>query len=81
MDYSQINAPSNASAKRVPGLTVDKTCKLLKSAEPLVWAVAIVFGLLGVTLIVRYLWRRNQTRTQEPSASGDGIVTLVHSSF
>ena len=58
MDYSEINAPSAMGRKLSAGLTVDKVCRLLDSAEPLVWAFAIVFGLLGVTLIVRCLWRR-----------------------
>lgn len=79
MDYSQINVPSTGSAKRVPGLTVDKACKLLKSAQPLVWAVAIVFGLLGVTLIVRHLWRKRQTPTDEQKVSGDNIGTWMRS--
>lgn len=79
MDYSQINAPSTAGGKRMPGLTVDKTCKLLKSAQPLVWAVAIVFGLLGVTLIVRYFWGKKQTPSDERSVSGDDIATWMRS--
>jgi len=47
------------------GMTLDKTCKLLRAANPMVWAIAIVFGLLGVTLIIRYLWRRSPENEEE----------------
>jgi hypothetical protein len=46
-------------------MTVDKVCKLLKSAQPLVWALAIVLGLLGVTLTVRYLWTKKRVQDEE----------------
>jgi hypothetical protein len=74
MDYGQINAASALSGNRVPGLIVDKTCKLLKSAQPLVWAVSIVFGLLGVTLILRYLWVKKPAPAE---AQGGGVTWMV----
>ena len=79
MDYSQINAPSTAGGKRMPGLTVDKTCKLLSLRSHLYAAVAIVFGLLGVTLIVRYFSEGNETPSDERSVSGDDIATWMRS--
>lgn len=65
MVYSQISVPLSAGENPVPGMMVDKACKLLKAAQPLVWAVAIVFGLLGVTLTVRYLWRKKRVQDEE----------------
>lgn len=61
MDYNQINNPSSVGNGPKSHLTIDKACKLLNSAQPMVWAVSVVFGLLGVTLIVRYLWAKRAT--------------------
>jgi hypothetical protein len=58
MDYKQMNSASSTARSVKSHLTIDKTCKLLDAAQPIVWAVAIVFGLLGVTLIIRRLWLR-----------------------
>jgi len=55
--YSQGNVPSAVGKDATPGVTVDKLCKLLRAGQPLVWSVAIVFGILGVTLTIRYLWK------------------------
>lgn len=56
------------------GMTVDKACKLLRAGQPFVWALAIIFGLLGVTLIVRYLWRKRPVPKKEQLASGEDII-------
>jgi len=71
--YGQGNVPSAMGQNPAPGLTVDKVCKLLRSAQPLVWSVAIVLGLLGVTLTVRYLWRKKRVQDKERLVSdGNG---------
>jgi hypothetical protein len=77
MDYKRINVPSTANGKRSQGLTVDKTCNLLIASQPLVWALAIVLGLLGVTLIVRHLWKKEHALKEEPRASGNDVATWV----
>ena len=65
MDYPmKVPSPTGKSA----GVTVDKLCKLLKSAQPLVWAIAIVFVLLGVALTIRYLWRLQRTPEKQDSS-------------
>ncbi|MGA3200533.1 MAG: hypothetical protein ABSD89_14185 [Halobacteriota archaeon] len=71
--YSQGNVPSAMGKNPRPGVTVDKVCKLLKSAQPLVWALAIVLGLLGVTLTVRYLWGRKRVQDEERVVSDASI--------
>jgi hypothetical protein len=71
--YGQGNFPSAMGKNPTPSLTVDKVCRLLRAAQPLVWSVAIVFGLLGVTLIVRYLWRKKLLQDEERRIS-DGSV-------
>ena len=55
----EINGGSRLNTGSGAGMSVDKACKLLKAGQPIVWAFAIVFGLLGVTLTVRYLWKRS----------------------
>ena len=74
MDYGQVNTASTAGGKNVYAMSIDKTCKLLKSAQPLVWAVAIVFGVLGVTLTIRFLWRRKTTSSDKRNPSDSGIA-------
>jgi hypothetical protein len=63
--YSQGHGPSAMGTVPEPRMTVDQMCKLLRSAKPLVWALAIVLGLLGVTLIVRHLWRKQKEVIEE----------------
>ena len=65
--YSQGNVPPAMGKSATTGMTVDKACKLLRSTQPMVWAFSIVFGLLSVTLIVRYLWtRKRMDKKQTP---------------
>lgn len=58
MDYNGMNSSSSVGRNANSQLTIDKACKLMDTAQPIVWAFAIVFGLLGVTLIIRHLWLR-----------------------
>jgi hypothetical protein len=62
--YAQGHGPSAMGTVQESRMTVDQMCKLLRSAKPLVWALAIVLGLLGVTLIVRHLWRKPKQVTE-----------------
>jgi hypothetical protein len=71
--YGQGAGPSPVGEGPALDMTVDKVCKLLRSAKPLVWSVAIVFGLLGVTLTVRYLWREKRAPQKQQSVSAEGI--------
>ena len=71
--YSQGNVPSAMGKNPTPGVTVDKVCKLLRSAQPIVWSVAIVFGLLGVSLTLRYFWTRKRVRDEERPVSDDNL--------
>lgn len=71
--YGQGNVPSAMGENATPGMTVDKVCKLLRAGQPLVWAVAIVFGLLGVTLTIRYLWRRKRIQDEELAVPNGNI--------
>jgi hypothetical protein len=73
MVYGQISVPSSTGKNPAPGMTVDKACKLLRAAQPLVWSVAIVLGLLGVTLTVRYLWRKKRVQDGEGRVSDDNV--------
>jgi hypothetical protein len=75
--YSQGNVPPSVGKNPSPGVTVDKACKLLRSAQPLVWAIAIVFGIVGVSLTVRYLWRRNRVQDEVRPVSDGNIWTLT----
>ncbi|MGA9808261.1 MAG: hypothetical protein WBQ56_11280, partial [Candidatus Sulfotelmatobacter sp.] len=61
----QTNGTYLMGKNNTPGLTVDKVCKLLKSAQPLVWSVAIVFGLLGVSWIVQHFWKKKLVQNKE----------------
>ncbi len=63
--YSQGNVPSPLGKNPTPTVTLDKVCKLLRSAQPIVWSVAIVFGLLGVSLTLRYFWTRKRVQDEE----------------
>lgn len=65
MDYGHSNGTSLPNKNPVPGVTVDKVCKLLRAGQPIVWSVAIVFGLLGVSLTIHYLWRRNRAHEKD----------------
>ena len=69
--YSQGSIPSPMGKNPTPGMTIDKVCKLLRSAQPLVWAVAIVFGLLGVSLTVRYFWHRKRVQVERAVSEGN----------
>jgi len=71
--YSQGVSPSPMGTNSGPDMTVDQLCKLLRAAKPLVWAVAIVLGLLGVTLTVRYLWRKKDAPEKRESLSAEGM--------
>jgi len=72
--YSQGASAGQMGTGTGPGMTIDKACKLLRAAQPLVWAVAIVLGLLGVTLTVRYLWRKKRVQPEEQqSGSAEGM--------
>lgn len=75
MDYGQTNGASLRGKGSTSGVTVDKVCKLLRSAQPLVWSVAIVLGLLGVSLTVRYLWRKKRVQNEERNVP-DGNVWI-----
>jgi hypothetical protein len=55
--YSQGSVPSAMGKNPTTGLTVDKVCKLLRAGQPLVWSVAIVLGLLGVSWTIHHFWR------------------------
>ena len=79
MDYGQVNSVSTSDGKSAYGMSIDKTCKLLKSAQPLVWAIAIVSGVLGVTLTIRFLWRRNATSSDKRNSSDSGIADWMTS--
>ena len=68
MDYNAMNVPLSTGRNDNAAMTVDKFCKLLKSAQPLVWAIAIVFVLLGVTLTIHYLWRLQRTPEKQHSS-------------
>jgi hypothetical protein len=63
--YAQGHGPFAMGTVTEPRMTVDQMCRLLRSAKPLVWALAIVLGLLGVTLIVRHLWRKQKEVIEE----------------
>jgi hypothetical protein len=67
--YSQGSIPSPMGKNPTPSMTIDKVCKLLRSAQPLVWAAAIVFGLLGVSLTVQYFWKRKRVQVEERAVS------------
>jgi len=69
MDYNQMNSSSSMGRNATSHLTIDKTCKLLDAAQPIVWAVAIVFGLLGVTIIIRYLWAKKPASREDKGPS------------
>lgn len=75
--YSQGNLPSAMGKNPTPSVTVDKVCKLLRSAQPLVWSVAIVLGVLGVTLTVRYLWRKKRVRDEDCPVSDFNVWRQV----
>jgi hypothetical protein len=60
-----------------PNVTLDQVCKLLRSAQPLVWSVAIVLGVLGVTLTVRYLWRKKRVQDEERLVSNGNVWRQV----
>jgi hypothetical protein len=79
MDYGQVNVVSTSPGKSAYGMSIDKTCKLLKSAQPLVWAVAIVFGVLGVTLTIRFLWRKKTSSPDELNTSDNGVASWISS--
>jgi hypothetical protein len=68
MDYGQTSGTYLPNKNPTPGVTVDKVCKLLRAGQPIVWAVAIVFGLLGVSLTIHYLWKRNRVDEEERTA-------------
>lgn len=72
VDYGHIGGASPTNANAGSGMTVDKACKLLRAGQPIVWAFAIVFGLLGVTLTIRYLWKRNLEERQHETFTVDG---------
>lgn len=74
MDYGQVNTGSTSGGKNVYGMSIDKTCKLLRSAQPLVWAIAIVFGVLGITLTIRFLWRKRTSSSDKQGASDSGMA-------
>ena len=65
MDYGQTGGTYLPNKNPVPGVTVDKVCKLLRAGQPLVWSVAIVFGLLGVSWIVQRFWRKKLVQNRE----------------
>lgn len=74
MDYGQTNSTNLPGKNPTPGVMVDKACKLLRAGQPLVWSVAIVFGLLGVSWIVQHFWRK---RVQdENNAVHDGGIWM-----
>jgi hypothetical protein len=75
--YSQGNVSSAMGKDPTPSVTVDKVCKLLRSAQPLVWSVAIVLGVLGVTLTVRYLWRKKRVRDEDCPVSDINVWRQV----
>jgi hypothetical protein len=63
--YSQGNVPSAMGKNQTTGVTVDKVCKLLRAGQPLVWSVAIVLGVLGVSLTIHYFWKRKRVLEEE----------------
>lgn len=73
MVHSEVSASSSTGKSPMPGMTVDKACKLLRAAQPLVWSVAIVLGLLGVTLTVRYLWRKKRVQNEKGCVSDSTV--------
>jgi len=72
MNYGEISGGSPVCTTAGAGMTVDKMCKLLRAGQPIVWAFAIVFGLLCVTLTIRYLWKRNSEEKQQDTSAVDG---------
>jgi hypothetical protein len=74
--YGQGNVPSAMGKNTTPGVTVDKVCKLLRAGRPLVWSVAIVFGLLGVSLIVHYFWRKKRVQDRERIVPDEGNIWM-----
>ncbi len=57
MNYGQNSGTYLPNKNPMAGVTVDKVCKLLRAGQPIVWSVAVVFGLLGVSLTIHYLWK------------------------
>jgi len=73
MDYGQANSANLPDKNPMPGLMVDKACKLLRSGQPIVWALAIVFGLLGVSWIFDHFWRKKRVQVEEHAVPDGGI--------
>jgi hypothetical protein len=71
MDYGQTNGTYLTGKNNAPGLTVDKVCKLLKSAQPLVWSLAIVLGVLGVSWTVQHFWRKKSAQDKRIASDGN----------
>jgi hypothetical protein len=75
MDYGQTSSTNLPGKNPMPGVTVDKVCKLLRSGQPIVWSVAIVFGLLGVSWIVDHFWRKKRVPNDDHSLPDGNIWT------
>jgi hypothetical protein len=71
MDYGQTNGSYLTGKNPTPGVTVDKVCKLLKAAQPLVWSLAIVLGLLGVSWTVQHFWRKKSVQDERVGSDGN----------
>jgi hypothetical protein len=73
--YGQGSVPSAMGKSTTPGVTVDKVCKLLRAGQPLVWSVAIVFGLLGVSWIVHHFWGKKSLKNDQRAMPEGNIWT------
>jgi hypothetical protein len=73
--YSQGNVPSAMGKNPPTGVTLDKVCKLLRAGQPLVWAVAIVLTVLGVSWTIRHFWRRKRVQDKQSVVLGDTTWT------
>ena len=69
--YSQGNVPSAMGKNPSTGVTLDKVCRLLRAGQPLVWAVAIVLTVLGVSWTIRHFWRRTCVKNKQSVVLGD----------
>ena len=64
-NFSQGEGSFDMGQNSTSSMTLDELSELIRAAEPIVWSIAIVFGILGVTLTIRYLWRKGCVQNSE----------------